>query len=159
MARMHARRKGKSGSEKPVWTQTPAWIERSSEEIVQTVVEKAREGMSSAQIGILLRDSYGVPSVKRLTGKSITTIMRENGIGMDYPEDFLNLVSKAYRLRIHLTTNKGDLHSKRGLNLIESKIRRLVKYYKKHYSEWEMFTPTFKYEPDRAPYYLRGRQT
>lgn len=154
MARMHARRKGKAGSEKPIWAQTPAWIERSSDEIKQIVIEKAREGMTSTMIGSILRDSYGVPSVRRLTGLSISQIMKENKLYGEYPEDFLNLVSKAYNLRRHLEANRSDKHSKRGLMLVESKIRRLVKYYRKT----KVFDQTFKYEPARAPYYLRGRQ-
>jgi len=154
MARIHARRKGKAGSEKPIWAQTPAWIERNSEEIKQLIVEKAREGTPSTRIGAILRDSYGVPSVRRLTGMSISEIMKENKLYPEYPEDFLDLVAKAYNLRRHLETNKTDLHSKRGLLLIESKIRRLVKYYRKV----KVFTQDFKYEPSRAPYYLRGRQ-
>ena len=36
---------------------------------------------------------------------------------------------KALGLRKHLGENKKDLHNKRQLQLIESKIRRLVKYY------------------------------
>ena len=154
MARMHSRKKGKAGAEKPIWAQTPAWIERSSDDIKTLVVEKAREGLTSATIGAILRDSYGVPSVKRLTGMSITDIMKENKLYPDYPEDFLDLVSRAYNLRRHLETNKTDLHSKRGLLLIESKIRRLVKYYR----SVKIFEQEFKYEPSRAPYYLRGRQ-
>ena len=151
MARMHARRKGKAGSQRPIWAQTPAWIDKDADEITQIVIEKAREGIPSALIGAVLRDSYGIPSVKRLTDKTITQIMAENKLMPDYPEDFLNLVARAYRLRQHLETSKKDLHSKRGLLLIESKIRRLVKYYRRTH----VFTPDFKYEPDRAPYYLR----
>jgi len=154
LARMHARRKGKSGSEKPIWAQTPAWIELSSEDIKQIVIEKTREGLTSARIGSLLRDSYGVPSVRRLTGMSIIQIMKDSKLAGDYPEDFLNLVAKAHNLRKHLENNKADIHSKRGLQLIESKIRRLVKYYRKT----KVFELKFKYEPARAPYYLRGRQ-
>jgi small subunit ribosomal protein S15 len=154
MARMHSKKKGRSGSEKPIWAQTPAWIERNSDEIKTIVIEKAREGITSANIGAILRDSYGVPSVKRLTGMSISAIMKENKLYPDYPEDFLDLVSKAYNLRRHLETNKSDVHSKRGLLYIESKIRRLVKYYRSS----KVFEQAFKYEPNRAPYYLRGRQ-
>lgn len=39
MARMHSRKKGKAGAEKPIWAQTPAWIERSSDDIKTLVVE------------------------------------------------------------------------------------------------------------------------
>jgi small subunit ribosomal protein S15 len=152
MARMHARRKGKSGSTRPIWRKTPEWVPYTSEEIENLVIEKAKEGMGSAQIGLILRDSYAIPSAKKITGKSITKIMVENDLGPKMPEDFLNLVRRASNLRKHLDSgNKKDKHSRRGLQLIESKIRRLVKYYRKK----GIFEPDFKYEPSSATLYLR----
>ncbi|MFW9996282.1 MAG: 30S ribosomal protein S15 [Candidatus Odinarchaeota archaeon] len=153
MARMHSRRKGKSGSKKPVWTSKPSWITYGAEEIENLVVNKAKEGHPSAYIGVILRDSYGIPDVKRLTGKSINHIMKENSLAPRYPEDMLNLVSRAWNLRRHLTDNPKDLHSRRGLTLIESKIRRLVKYYRKA----KVLPQDFKYEPQKAPLYLSTR--
>ncbi|MCD5409529.1 MAG: 30S ribosomal protein S15, partial [Methanocellales archaeon] len=38
---------------------------------------------------------------------------------------------KAVGLKRHLDQNSKDLHNKRSLQITESKIRRLVKYYKK----------------------------
>ncbi|UCG89786.1 MAG: 30S ribosomal protein S15 [Candidatus Heimdallarchaeota archaeon] len=152
MARMHARRKGKSGSTRPIWRKTPGWVPYSSDEIENLVIEKAKEGMGSAQIGLILRDAYAIPSVKKITGKSITRIMSENDLGSKMPEDFLNLVRRASNLRKHLDSgNKKDKHSRRGLQLIESKIRRLVKYYRKK----GILEPDFKYEPSKATLYLR----
>jgi len=152
MARMHARRKGKSGSTRPIWRKTPEWIPYSSEEIEKLVVEKAEEGLGSAQIGLFLKDAYAIPSVKKICGKSIVNIMKANGLGAKMPEDFLNLVRRASNLRKHLESgNKKDKHSRRGLQLLESKIRRLVKYYRKT----GIFEPTFKYEPSKATLYLR----
>ncbi|MFX0090260.1 MAG: 30S ribosomal protein S15 [Candidatus Hodarchaeota archaeon] len=153
MARMHARRKGKSASRKPRWAKTPEWVSSrfTPEEIEKLVVEKAREGLPSAQIGLILRDSYGVPSVRRIANKSITQIMRENNFGPEIPDDLLNLIRKAVNLRRHLEDNKKDLHSRRGLQLIESKIRRLAKYYirsKKLPEGW-------KYNPEQATLMLR----
>ncbi len=152
MARMHARRKGKSGSTRPIWRKTPEWIPYTSEEIENLVTEKAKEGLGSAQIGLILRDTFAVPNVKKITGKSITKIMKESDLGPSMPEDFLNLVRRASNLRTHLESgNKKDKHSRRGLQLVESKIRRLVKYYRKK----GVFEPGFKYEPDKATLYLR----
>ncbi len=149
---MHARRKGKSGSTRPIWRKTPEWVPYSSEEIENLVIEKAKEGVGSAQIGLILRDGYAIPSVKKITGKSITRIMNENDLGSKMPEDFLNLVRRASNLRNHLESgNKKDKHSRRGLQLIESKIRRLVKYYRKK----GILEPDFKYEPSKATLYLR----
>lgn len=56
--------------------------------------------------------------------------MKEHGLYPKVPEDLLNLMRRAVNLRKHLEQHPKDLHSKRGLQLIESKIRRLVKYYK-----------------------------
>ncbi len=149
---MHARRKGKSGSTRPIWRKTPDWVPYSSDEIENLVIEKAKEGVGSAQIGLILRDAYAIPSVKKISGKSITKIMNENDIGSKMPEDFLNLVRRAWNLRKHLESgNKKDKHSRRGLQLIESKIRRLVKYYRKK----GILEPDFKYEPSKATLYLR----
>lgn len=149
---MHARRKGKSGSTRPIWRKTPDWVPYSSDEIENLVIEKAKEGVGSAQIGLILRDAYAIPSVKKISGKSITKIMNENDIGSKMPEDFLNLVRRAWNLRKHLESgNKKDKHSRRGLQLIESKIRRLVKYYRKK----GILEPGFKYEPSKATLYLR----
>ncbi len=151
MARMYSRRKGKSGSKRPPWTKVPPWVTYSPEEIENIVVEKATTGHSSAMIGLILRDSYGIPSVKKICGKSIFNIMKENDVATKMPEDLLNLIRKAQNLRKHLEENKGDLHSKRGLQLIESKLRRLVKYYRnKGYIEAD-----FRYRPERATLYLR----
>jgi small subunit ribosomal protein S15 len=152
MARMHARRKGKSGSTRPIWRKTPEWVPYSAEEIENLVVEKAKEGLGSAQIGLILRDAYAVPSVKKICSKSVTTIMKENNLGSKMPEDFLNLVRSAQNLRKHLESgNKKDKSSRRGLQLMESKIRRLVKYYR----NTKVFEQDFKYEPSKATLYLR----
>jgi len=85
--------------------------------------------MSSSQIGLALRDRYGVPDVKLATGKRVTEILREKGLDSEIPEDLRNLMQKALGIRKHLSENKKDLHNTRQLQITESKVRRLVKYY------------------------------
>jgi len=129
MAKMHTKRKGKSGSKKPLRTEVPEWSNVSSEEAVKLVLEMWKQGIPTSQIGMILRDQYGVGDVKLLTGKKMTEILKENEVAPHVPEDITNLIIKALRLRKHLAANKHDLHNKRSLQLTESKIRRLVKYY------------------------------
>ena len=131
MARMHSRKKGKSSSKRVFRKEPPKWIEYSSEEVETLVLKLRDEGMSSAMIGLVLRDKYGIPSVRELTGKSITQILKEHQKAPELPEDLLNLLKKVVRIQKHLEKNKKDKFSYRGLVLNESKIRRLVKYYKK----------------------------
>ncbi len=66
---------------------------------------------------------------KKATGKRLGTILEENNLVSDIPEDLRNLMEKALGLRRHLSENKKDVHNKRQLQLTESKVRRLVKYY------------------------------
>jgi small subunit ribosomal protein S15 len=128
MARMHARRKGISGSTRPLRSTVP--VTMTAEEVQKLIVDLRNSGLTSSQIGIVLRDTHGVPSVKSLTKKSLTEVLRDNGVAPELPEDLFNLITKALKLRDHLEENKKDLHNKRALQLTESKIRRLVTYYK-----------------------------
>lgn len=92
----------------------------------------AKDGMVSAKIGLVLRDQYGVPNVKLATGKSVTQIMEEKGVAGSLPEDLSNLMRRAIDLNVHLKENRGDISNRRGLNMIEAKIRRLERYYKRN---------------------------
>jgi len=130
MARTHARVKGKSGSTKPAVADL-SFVTIKKEEVVKLIVGMAKEDVKLSIIGLKLRDTYGVPSVKKLVGKSISQILKENKIESSVPEDLNALVVKAKALKKHLEHNKRDVHNKRGLILLESKIRRLSTYYKK----------------------------
>lgn len=132
MARMHSRKKGKSKSTRPSKKEKKSWQRYSVKEAEQLVVKLAKQGNSPSVVGIILRDSYGIPDVRLLTKKKITKIFEENGIKLKLPEDLLNLIKKDIRLMKHMETNKKDMTVKRGIRLTESKIGRLVKYYKKN---------------------------
>jgi small subunit ribosomal protein S15 len=88
------------------------------------------DGNSTSQIGIVLRDMHGVPSVKLATGKSISKILKEKDILPQLPEDLTNLMRKAVKLGEHLKINNKDVHNTRSLRLTEAKIHRLAKYYR-----------------------------
>ena len=134
-----------------MWTKTPEWLLYSAEEVEALVVEQGRTGLTTAQVGIMLRDSYGIPSVKRITGKTITRIFAVNQLVSELPEDLLALIRKAMNVREHLEGTRKDLHNRRALQLIESKVRRLVKYYVRS----GRIPADFKYDPKKASLYLR----
>ena len=108
MARMHARRKGRSGSSPQTRKENPKWSPR-GKEVGKLVMELSSEGKSSSEIGIILRDIHGVPSVKLAAGKSITSILSDGGVASSLPEDLTNLMRKAVRLGEHLKINKKFL--------------------------------------------------
>ena len=110
------------------------------------VLELGKEGLSTSQIGIRLRDLHGVPSVKLVTGMKIGAILEEGGVTRKLPEDLENLLKKVNRLNAHLRTNPKDLHNRRGLELTEAKIRRLARYY----VESKRLPADFKYRRENA---------
>jgi len=124
-----SKEKGKSHSTRPARTTPPKWCKYSPEEVENLVIELAKRGHSPSMIGIILRDQYGIPLVKQITGKKITEILEERGLAPKIPEDLANLIRRAERIRRHLEEHPKDKHSRRGLQLIESKIWRLTKYY------------------------------
>ena len=147
MARMHARRKGKSGSTR-LFTRNehPKWSALKPREVESHVLELAKAGNSSSQIGIILRDQYAVPDIKIATGKKVTKILDDNNMLSEIPEDLKNLIRKALKIRSHLEINKKDTINKRNLQLTESKVRRLVKYYK----STNVLPEKWKYNPKQA---------
>ena len=124
----------------------PERIEYSTEEIEEIVLKLSKEGKSTSVIGVILRDQYGIPDVKAITDMKITHILEKHGQGEEYPEDLMNLIRKAVNIRDHLKENPKDLHTKRGLQLVESRIRRLVKYYTKE----GVLPEGWRYEPKKA---------
>ena len=142
---MHSRKKGRSGSTRPARLEKPVWVELSPEEVENEVVKLAKKGHSKSMIGTIMRDSRGVPLVKVVAGKKISQILEENDIKAPLPEELANLVKKALSIRKHLEENHKDLEAKKGLNRNESKIYRLIKYYKKK----KKLPLDFKYDPEK----------
>lgn len=131
MARLHAKRKGKSGSTRPFLKANPEWVTMEKADIEEMVFRLHQEGLSAAGIGVHLRDAYGVPNIRLATGKSVAQILASKNIKSAIPEDLASLIKRAASLQVHLQEHKKDLSNKRGLQLIESRIRRLSKYYKR----------------------------
>ncbi|MBU7012602.1 MAG: 30S ribosomal protein S15 [Theionarchaea archaeon] len=150
MARMHSKKKGKSRSKRPLRTSSPPWSEYPREEVIDLILKYRKEEYSPSMIGIVLRDQHGIPSVRMATGKKLTKILQDHEVEPKLPEDLMNLMRQAVNLRKHMEENPKDLHSRRGLQLCESKIRRLVKYYRgrKLPEDW-------RYDPERAELLVR----
>ncbi len=151
MARMHARKRGKSGSSKPYVTDSPEWVDIEQDAVVDIIVSLAKDGRTSSEIGVILRDQYGIPNSKLVTGESVSDIMKAEKVYPNLPEDLLDLMNRAINLHEHLKQNPKDLSNKRGLHLVEAKIRRLVKYYKREGSLPE----DWKYSIDKAEMLIR----
>lgn len=130
MARMHSRRKGKSESTKPVGRKN-VWVRYDKKEAELLVQKLAKDGLTASKIGLTLRDSYGIPDIKKITKKSISEILEKNKLNPPLPQDLIDMIRKDISLGAHRETHKKDMTAKRGEALTVSKINRLAKYYKK----------------------------
>lgn len=141
---MHSRRRGRSSSTRPLSKKPPPWCKVTSDEVQALVVKYAKEGNPPGSIGTILRDQHAVPLVKQITGKSITQILRENKLAGEIPEDLSNLIQKAARMNRHLSRFKSDRMNVHRLQLMESKIHRLSKYYKQKGVLPQEWKPSYK---------------
>ena len=130
MARMHSGKHGKSASTKPIKKEAPSWQKYSDKEIEMIIAKLAKSGKSASEIGLVLRDSYGVPDVRVLLKKKLNQVLVEKELASKIPEDLQNLIKRSLAIRKHMGANKQDMTAKRGLQLTESKVKRLVTYYK-----------------------------
>lgn len=143
--------KGSSHSIRPIESGAPKWVKISAEEAESTILDLAKKGVPQSQIGIMLRDQYGLPLAKQVTNKKVGKVLSEKGAAPELPEDIFNLIKHAGAIRGHLEEHPKDMNSKRGLQLLESKINRLAKYYRtagKLPRDW-------KYSPQKASILVR----
>eukprot|EP00002_Diphylleia_rotans_P030014 TRINITY_DN6147_c0_g1_i2.p1 TRINITY_DN6147_c0_g1~~TRINITY_DN6147_c0_g1_i2.p1 ORF type:complete len:141 (+),score=28.86 TRINITY_DN6147_c0_g1_i2:120-542(+) len=131
MGRMHSNGKGIAAPVLPYRRTPPSWLKVSPTEVVDHICRLAKKGNTPSQVGILLRDSYGIGQVKNVTGNKILRILKTQGLGPEIPEDMYHLIKKAVSVRKHLERNRKDKDSKFRLILVESRIHRLARYYKR----------------------------
>jgi small subunit ribosomal protein S15 len=131
MARMQAHTRGKSHSTRPSSHSLPTWVSNTNSELTSLIVQLSKEGLGPSEIGIRIRDQHAIPLAKAILGKNMTHILTENNIHTELPEDLSQLVKKAIGLQKHLRAHNTDRRNIRSLELIEAKIHRLSKYYKR----------------------------
>ncbi len=151
MAKMHSRKRGNSGSKKPLIKTKPSWVRMKEKEVELLIMKLNKEGKSASQIGLELRDSYGIPDVKTVTGKRITEMLVEKGHKPKMPDDLLALMKRAFAVRKHLDANKQDMPALRGMQLTDAKIKRLIKYYQRVGT----MPISFKYDPTQLKLYTQ----
>ena len=130
MGRMYGTGKGISKSSMPYKKVPPRWLNIDSSEVVKQIEALAKKGYKPSQIGVILRDNFAIPQSRLLTGAKILRVLKKKGIAPEIPEDLYHLMRKAVSMRKHIEKNHRDKDSKYRLILIESKIHRLVRYFK-----------------------------
>merc|ERR1712151_270839 len=137
---------GISGSALPFRRKAPARATLAPATVSEMIVKNAKKGLTPSQLGVLMRDYYGIPQVRFITGKKILRILKKRGCAPTLPEDLYHLIKKAVSIRKHMEKNRKDTDSKFRLVLCESRIHRLTRYYKRT----GQVAPNWKYESNKA---------
>ena len=69
MARIHARRRGIASSVRPFRQEVPEWSNTDVQEIEKKIVELRKDGHTSAQICLVLRDMFGMRTEESAGGR------------------------------------------------------------------------------------------
>ena len=146
MGRMHSNGKGIARRCLPFRRRPPSWVQISTNELVEQIVKLAKKGTSPSQIGVILRDNYGIPQVKGVTGNKILRILKKSGLAPKIPEDLYHLIKKALQIRKHLEKFRKDKAAKFRLIMVESRIHRLARYYRSA----KALPPTWRYNSKKA---------
>ena len=151
MARAYSRSKGKAKSTRPSERKVPQWQSYKPAEVEALIVKLAKEGKPASQIGLILRDSYGVPDVKTAVKKTVSAVLKEKNAAPKLPEDLAALLRRVISLQKHAEKNKQDMTAKRGLQLTEAKVMKLLKYYKAK----NVLPATWKYDRSNVQLLLK----
>ena len=116
-------------------------------------VRQRAAGVADYASGVLA-DSQRGAAVWRLERLSmvlyINKILEEKKLMKELPEDLIALMKRSIYIRKHLESNHKDMTAKRGLQLTDSKINRLIKYYKKA----KKIPVEWKFDPSKLKMYI-----
>lgn len=120
-------------------------------EVEKLIVKLAQSGKTKSEIGLAMRDQYGIPDVKAF-GISVGKVMKKEHIDKEIPEDLLNLIKKTVIMHNHLERSKKDRKGVHTLQLIESRVRKLGRYY----SKIGKLPKNWKYDINKAKLIIKG---
>jgi len=103
----------------------PAWLKYTEEEVRAIILKLAGKGLTSEKIGLVLRDQYGIPSI-RLYGLKIKEVLEDN---FQEPT-IINLENKLQEIIVHFKKNKQDKNAERALIITKAKLKKRQDYKK-----------------------------
>jgi small subunit ribosomal protein S15 len=121
----------------------------SKEQINDIIKELWNKGYTPSQIGRELKEKYNIRVKDVLNKKLVRYAIKELNLKQEIPEDLLYLFKKTNKMLKHLELHKKDIVTKKKLEELESRVKSLIKYYKKN----KKLPQTFEYSRDIAKMY------
>jgi small subunit ribosomal protein S15 len=102
----------------------PVWLKMTEGDLKKLVLELS-EKYQPAQIGLILRDQYGVPTTK-VFGKKLSAYLREAGKNEFF--EVKNIEKKVAKIKEHMKNNGQDKKAKHKFQKANSRLNALKKY-------------------------------
>ena len=102
----------------------PTWVKMKEPELKKVILELSEKN-SPSQIGLILRDQYGIPTTK-VFGKKLKAYLKE--LGIEKNEDLENAEKKVDKMKEHLKNNITDRHAKHKIQKAQSRLNIVRKY-------------------------------
>jgi len=100
-------------------------LKYTKEEVKAIILKLSNKGLTSEKIGLVLRDQYGIPSVK------LYNIKIKEVLGEKFQEPTLiNLEAKLQKIIEHFKKNKQDKKTGRALIITKAKLKKRKDYHK-----------------------------
>ena len=103
----------------------PSWAKLTEAELKNIIVELSKKNQP-AQIGLILRDQYGIPTTRVVYGKKLSSFLKE--LNIPASADLQNVQKKFERIKEHLQKNKGDKKTKHKMQKAQGRLNKLKKY-------------------------------
>jgi len=103
----------------------PSWVKMSEADLKKLIKELSDKNAPS-KIGIILRDQYGIPSVK-VFGKKMQAYLKE--LGIEVNEDLENAEKKVDNLKEHFKNNITDKKAKHKLQKAQARLNITRRYF------------------------------
>lgn len=112
-------------AKKQVSMEKPVWLKTSEEDVKKIIAELAGKHQP-AEIGIILRDQYGIPTTK-IYGKKLSVYLKELGIEVNEIQ-LQNVQKKVENLKEHLKNHGQDKKAKHKIQRPQSRVQKMKKY-------------------------------
>jgi len=114
-----AKTKKSAKMEKPVWLKL-------SEDDMKKIISELAGKHQPAQIGLILRDQYGIPTTK-IFGKRLSVYLKE--LGIETKADLVNAEKKFDKLKEHMKKHITDKKAKHKSQKAHSNLIKLKQYH------------------------------
>lgn len=102
----------------------PLWLKYSESEVKSFIIKLADKGITAEKIGLMLRDSYGIPRV-RLYKLKIKEVLKEKF----QDQTIINLEKKVEKIGNHAIRHKQDKKAARSLMISKTKLKKIRDYH------------------------------